>query len=146
MTEEAYSDDEMKIIEDIVDEIVSGATTQNIIEYEEEEEEEEEEIFQVVESDPQFPGGAEAMYRYVSQNMRYPQLARENGISGRVYVTFVVEKDGSLSGVRVLRDIGGGCGHEAVRIVKSMPRWIPGKQRGKNVRVQYNLPVNFSLR
>ena len=62
------------------------------------------------------------------------------------HVTFVVEKDGSVTGVRVLRDIGGGCGQEAIRVVKSMPKWTPGKQRGKNVRVQYNLPVNFSLR
>ena len=63
-----------------------------------------------------------------------------------MYVTFVVEKDGSVTGVRVLRDIGGGCGQEAIRVIKSMPKWTPGKQRGKNVRVQYNLPVNFSLK
>ena len=116
------------------------------VELEEEEEEEEEEIFQVVENDPEFPGGAEALYKYLAQNIKYPQLARENNITGRVYVTFVVEKDGSVTGVRVLRDIGGGCGQEAIRVVKAMPKWTPGKQRGKNVRVQYNLPVNFSLR
>ena len=116
------------------------------VKIEEEEEEDEQEIFQVVENDPEFPGGAEALYKYLAQNIKYPQLARENNITGRVYVTFVVEKDGSVTGVRVLRDIGGGCGQEAIRVVKSMPKWTPGKQRGKNVRVQYNLPVNFSLR
>ena len=115
------------------------------VKIEEEEEEEEQTIFQVVENDPEFPGGVEAMYKYLAQNIKYPQLARENNITGRVYVTFVVERDGSVSGVRVLRDIGGGCGAEAVRVVKSMPKWTPGKQRGKAVRVQYNLPVNFSL-
>ncbi len=116
------------------------------VKIEEEEEEDEQEIFQVVENDPEFPGGAEALYKYLAQNIKYPQLARENNITGRVYVTFVVEKDGSVTGVRVLRDIGGGCGQEAIRVIKSMPKWTPGKQRGKNVRVQYNLPVNFSLK
>lgn len=116
------------------------------VKIEEEEEEDEQEIFQVVENDPEFPGGVDAMYKYLAQNIKYPQLARENNITGRVYVTFVVEKDGSVTNVRVLRDIGGGCGQEAVRIVKAMPKWTPGKQRGKAVRVQYNLPVNFSLR
>ena len=115
------------------------------VKVEEEEEEDEQIIFQVVENDPEFPGGLEAMYKFLAQNIKYPQLARENNITGRVYVTFVVEKDGSVSGVRVLRDIGGGCGAEAVRVVKSMPKWTPGKQRGKAVRVQYNLPVNFNL-
>ena len=116
------------------------------VEIEEEEEVAEEEIFQVVENDPEFPGGVEAMYKYLAQNIKYPQLARENNITGKVWVTFVVEKDGSVTNVTVVRDIGGGCGAEAVRIVKSMPKWTPGKQRGKNVRVQYRLPVNFSLR
>ena len=99
-----------------------------------------------MENDPEFPGGVEAMYKYLAQNIKYPQLARENNITGKVYVEFVVEKDGSVSNVKVLRDIGGGCGQEAVRVVKSMPKWSPGKQRGKAVRVQYRLPVNFNLR
>ncbi len=115
------------------------------VKIDDEEEEDEQIIFQVVENDPEFPGGLEALMKYLKQNIKYPQLARENNITGRVFVTFVVEKDGSVTGVRVLRDIGGGCGQEAVRVVKSMPKWTPGKQRGKAVRVQYNLPVNFSL-
>ncbi|MBQ9416974.1 MAG: energy transducer TonB [Bacteroidales bacterium] len=116
------------------------------VKIEEEEEEDEQVIFQVVEQDPEFPGGQDAMMKYLATSIKYPQIAKEQSITGRVYVTFVVEKDGSVTGVRVLRDIGGGCGAEAVRVVKSMPKWTPGKQRGKAVRVQYNLPVNFSLR
>ena len=115
------------------------------VQVEEEEEEAEEEIFTVVESAPEFPGGAEALYKYLSQNIKYPQLARDNNITGKVFVTFVVERDGSIANPRILRDIGGGCGAEAVRVVKSMPKWTPGKQRGRSVRVQFNLPVSFQL-
>lgn len=110
-----------------------------------EREELEDEIYTVVEIDPEFPGGVEAMHKYIADNLSYPMLARENHITGRVYITFIVEKDGSISNVKTLRDIGGGCGAEACRIVRSMPNWKPGKQRGKAVRVQYNLPINFSL-
>ena len=104
-----------------------------------------EEAIAPVESDPEFPGGIDALYKFIQDNMHYPQLALENGIEGRVYVTFVVEEDGSISNVRVLRDIGGGCGAEAVRVVNMMPSWTPANQRGKTVRCQYNLPVNFTL-
>lgn len=109
------------------------------------EENDENEIFKEVEKDPEFPGGDKAMYKFLGQNIKYPQLARENNITGRVYITFIVEKDGSVSNVRVLRDIGGGCGKEAARVVESMPKWTPGHHKGKNVRVQCNLPINFNL-
>ena len=99
----------------------------------------------IVEDQPEFPGGYEAMKEFIQENIRYPQLALENGIEGRVYVIFVVEEDGSITDPRVLRDIGGGCGQEAVRIVKMMPKWKPGTQLGTPVRVQYPLPVNFVL-
>lgn len=112
---------------------------------EEEEEEEEQTIFTVVEESAMFPGGQEELMKYISENLRYPQQAREEGTQGLVYVTFVVEKDGSLTDIRILRDLGNGCGEEAVRIVKTMPKWIPAKQRGKEVRMQYNLPVKFTL-
>lgn len=102
-------------------------------------------IFNVVESDPKFPGGMAALYRFLAQNIKYPQLARENGITGKVYVTFIVERDGSIANPKVIRNIGGGCGAEAIRVVKMMPRWKPGRQRGKRVRVQYNLPISFNL-
>ena len=106
---------------------------------------EESAAFVVVDEEPQYPGGMDALYAFLKENIRYPQQARDNGITGKVYVTFVVEKDGSISNPRLLRDIGGGCGAEAIRVVRMMPRWIPGKLRGETVRVQFNLPVKFTL-
>lgn len=111
----------------------------------EEEVEEVEEIVTIPEVDPEFPGGQDALYKYLAQNIKYPEIARQNGITGKVYVTFVVEKDGSITNVRVLRDIGGGCGAEAVRVVESMPNWKPGKMGKQVVRSEFNLPVNFNL-
>lgn len=110
-----------------------------------EEEVEELEIFTVVESMPEFPGGDAARMKFLQENIKYPQLARESGIQGTVYVTFVVETDGRVTDVRVLRGIGGGCDEEAVRVIQAMPRWNPGKQRGKPVRVQFNMPIRFTL-
>ena len=147
---------EFEVVEDeaeIKNELVVNAEvtddTKNIeitpVKIEEEEEEEDVQIFTVVENDPEFPGGMEALYKYLRDNIKYPQLARDNNITGKVYVTFVVERDGSIAAPRVLKDIGGGCGAEAIRVVKSMPKWTPGKQRGKAVRVQFNLPVSFNL-
>ena len=103
------------------------------------------EIYQVVEEDPMFPGGKEALEKFLMDNIRYPQLAAENNISGKVYVSFVIEPDGSVTLPRVLRDVGGGCGTEAVRVVKMMPKWIPGKNGGKAIRTQFYLPVPFDL-
>ncbi|PLW93193.1 MAG: energy transducer TonB [Marinilabiliales bacterium] len=103
------------------------------------------EIFQIVEDMPSFPGGEEALFEYLQKNIQYPQMAKESNIQGTVFVGFVVEPDGSISNVKVLRGIGGGCDDEAIRVVKSMPRWAPGKQRGKPVRVQFNLPIKFVL-
>ena len=110
-----------------------------------EEEVVEQEIFQIVEEMPAFPGGEQKLMEYVGKNIKYPQIARETGIQGRVFIGFVVEPDGSVSNVKLLRGIGGGCDEEAMRVVKSMPKWKPGKQRGKAVRVSYMLPVNFKL-
>lgn len=112
----------------------------------EEEEYEEPEIFTIVEDMPSFPGGEEQLFRYLGENIKYPAMAKDAGITGIVFVTFVVKEDGSVSGVKVLRGIGGGCDEEAVRVVQAMPKWKPGKQRGKAVRVQYNLPIRFVLR
>ena len=106
----------------------------------------EQEIFKIVEEMPSFPGGEQKLMKYVSDNVKYPQIARETGIQGRVFVNFVVEPDGSVSNVSVLRGIGGGCDEEAMRVVKNMPKWKPGKQRGKAVRMQYMLPINFTLK
>ncbi len=102
-------------------------------------------VYQVVEEQPEFPGGMSKLYVYLQKNVKYPPAARESGIQGRVYVNFVIEKDGAVSRVRVIRGIGGGCDEEAVRVVKNMPRWKPGVQRGKPVRVSFNLPIKFTL-
>jgi protein TonB len=103
------------------------------------------EIFTVVEEQPTYPGGDEARIKFLQENMKYPEEAKELGVQGKVFVTFVVEVDGSITDVKVLRGIGSGCDDEAVRVVKSMPKWVPGKQRGVPVRVQFNLPINFKL-
>ncbi len=110
------------------------------------EEEEEEVIFVVVESMPEFPGGQQAMMRYIAENIKYPVIAQENGIQGRVICQFVVEKDGKVSDIQVVRSSGeASLDKEAQRVIGSMPKWKPGKQRGKPVRVKYTLPVNFRL-
>ena len=110
-----------------------------------EEEVTEQEVFTIVEEMPDFPGGVAKLSEYLQKNIKYPQMARESGIQGRVFVNFVVEPDGSVSHVNVMRSLGGGCDEEAMRVVKAMPKWKPGKQRGKPVRVSYILPVNFKL-
>jgi protein TonB len=112
---------------------------------EDEGEAQEEEIFVFVEDQPGYPGGDEARLTYLRDNIKYPEMAKESGIQGTVYVTFVVEKDGSISNVKVLRGIGGGCDEEAVRVIKNMPKWKPGKQRGRPVRAQFNMPIRFIL-
>ena len=110
------------------------------------EEEEEEVVFVVVESMPEFPGGTQALFKYLSENVKYPVIAQENGIQGRVICQFVVNKDGSIVDVEVVRSGGDpSLDKEAVRVIKSMPKWKPGKQRGKAVRVKYTVPVNFKL-
>jgi len=102
-------------------------------------------IFTVVEEMPSFPGGDEARIKFLTENIKYPQMAKESGIQGTVYVTFVVDEKGKVADVRVLRGIGGGCDEEAVRVVKLMPAWNAGKQSGKPVRVQFNMPIRFTL-
>lgn len=105
----------------------------------------EDEIFTVVEHKPLYIGGEIARIKFLQENLIYPQLARETGIQGTVYVTFVVEKDGGVTDIRVLRGIGGGCDEEAVRVISSMPRWIPAKQRSLPVRFQFTMPIKFTL-
>ena len=110
------------------------------------EEEEEEVVFVVVETMPEFPGGQQALFKYLSENVKYPVIAQENGIQGRVICQFVVNKDGSIVEVEVVRSGGdASLDKEAVRVIKSMPKWKPGKQRGKAVRAKYTVPVNFRL-
>ena len=102
-------------------------------------------VYQIVDEMPQYPGGETAMMEYVAKNVVYPKEAQEKGISGRVFVGFIVEKDGSIGEVKLLRGIGGGCDEEAIRVIKGMPKWKPGKQEGKPVRVSYQMPINFKL-
>lgn len=102
-------------------------------------------IFRVVEQDASFPAGVQKLYEYLGDNIKYPQQAKETGTQGKVYLEFVVEVDGSITDIKILRDIGSGCGEEAKRVVKEMPKWQPAKQRGKAVRQQFVLPVTFNL-
>jgi protein TonB len=109
------------------------------------EEEDTEVIFMVVESMPSFPGGDAALFKYLSDNIKYPVIAQESGIQGRVICQFVVNRDGSIVDIEVVRSVDRSLDTEAVRVIQSMPKWTPGKQRGKTVRVKYTLPVNFRL-
>ena len=102
-------------------------------------------VYDVVEVMPQYPGGQIAMMKYIMENIKYPKQIMEEGIQGRVTVSFIVEKDGRVSNVRLLRSVQPALDKEAVRVVKSMPKWTPGKQNGKPVRVRFNLPVMFKL-
>lgn len=101
--------------------------------------------YTIVEQMPEFPGGEAALNNYLRQNMSYPAIAKESNIQGTVFISFVVNRNGAISDVKILRGIGGGCDEEAVRVVRSMPAWIPGKQNGATVPVLYNLPVKFIL-
>jgi protein TonB len=117
------------------------------------------EVFQVVEDMPRFKGCEkerneedaakcfqEKLYGFLSQNIKYPQQAKELGIQGKVFISFVIEKDGSVANVEILRGIGGGCDEEAERVIKKLPTFTPGKQRGRPARVQYRLPISFTLK
>lgn len=115
------------------------------VEVEEEVVEETEEVFLIVEQMPEFPGGDEALRKYLATSVKYPVIAQENGIQGRVFVAFVVDKNGNVTNVRVARPFDPNLDKEAVRVVQSMPKWTPGKQRGKAVKVSYTVPINFVL-
>ena len=106
---------------------------------------EETKVFTVVEQMPMFPGGDAALMSYLAKNINYPTVAAENGVQGRVVIGFVVERDGSITDVNVLRGVDPSLDREAMRVVKSMPRWTPGKQNGSAVRVKYQVPVAFRL-
>jgi len=111
----------------------------------EEEVDEQDVIFTLVELMPEFPGGNEEFFRYLHKNLNYPKEASDSAIQGRVYISFVVEEDGRISNAKVIRGIGGGCDEEAVRVIEQMPEWTPGYQRGKSIKVQYNMPIIFKL-
>jgi len=103
------------------------------------------EIFDIVEDQPTPPGGMQAFYKYVSKSMKYPKQARRMGVEGRVFVQFVVDKNGQLTEVKAIKGIGAGCDEEAVRVLKQAAKWKPGKQRGRPVKVRMILPITFKL-
>jgi len=111
----------------------------------EEEEEDATEVFFIVEDMPEFPGGELALRKYISSHVKYPVIAQENGIQGKVYVTFVVGKDGKVYNAGIARGVDPSLNKEALRVVNSLPKWKPGKQRGKAVNVSYTVPINFVL-
>lgn len=106
----------------------------------------EDEIFDVVDEDPSFPGGIDKFRKFLGSNIVYPRIARELGVQGRVVVQFVVEKDGAVSDIVVVRSLGSGTDEEAIRVLQKMPKWNPGKQDGRVVRVKYTVPIPFSLK
>ena len=123
-------------------------TQEDVLTITEEESEENtatDDIYQVVEEQPLFPGGMDKMAEFLQANIKYPALCKKEGIQGRVIVQFVVNKDGSICDAKVVKSAHPQLDAEAIRVISSMPRWIPGKQKGKNVRVRYTLPVYFRL-
>ena len=141
-------EDDAEIEEDIMasfEDNVEWVDLSEIDYVEVEPEPEEEEIFMVVEKSPEFPGGTNALYDYLRKNMKYPAICRESGITGRVIVSFTVNKDGSIVDGEVVKGVHPQMDKEAVRVVSAMPKWSPGEQRGKPVRCRFNLPVNFRL-
>ena len=141
--------DEEEIEEEIEVDLDVDMTEETVIEevvFEEAPEEEEaDEIFTIVEDQPGFPGGMGAFYTYVQKNLKYPNQARRMGIEGKVFVQFVVDKQGNITEVSPIKGIGAGCDEEAARVIKSSPKWSPGKQRGKAVKVRMILPITFKL-
>ena len=109
------------------------------------EEEVADEIFTIVEDQPQPKGGMAAFYEYIGKKLKYPAQARRMGIEGKVFVEFVVDKDGSITSVKAIKGIGAGCDQEAIRVIQTAPKWNPGKQRGRPVKVRMILPITFKL-
>ena len=136
------------IVEDkveIVDEAKIEATESDEKVAIEIEEESDEEFFMVVENMPEFPGGDAGLMKYIQNNVKYPPIAKEYNITGKVYVSFIVDKSGSVTDVKIVRGVDKSLDAEAVRVVKSLPKYKPGKQRGKAVRVMFTIPINFTL-
>lgn len=138
-----YSTQDKKNVEAVTTREMKGIKIRTLDEIESEEDDAT--VFTIVEQMPVFPGGQEKMLDFLSENLKYPDSAKESGIHGTVYISFVVRKDGTISDVKVLRSIGGGCDEEAVRVVKKMPHWKPATQRGKKVDVVFTIPVVFKL-
>ena len=102
-------------------------------------------VFSIVEESPEFPGGIDSMYAFIQKNIHYPEVSKERGEQGTVYLNFIVEEDGSITNIHIVRGVSELIDKEAIRVVKLMPNWIPGKQAGKAVRVRFTLPIRFQL-
>ena len=143
VSDEEEIEEEVEVELDV--EVTEDTAIEEIIFTEEPEEEVSDEIFTIVEERPEFPGGVNALRKFLYKNLRYPDQARRMGIEGRVYVQFVVERDGSVTDLTVVRGLGAGCDKETLRVLKLLPKFSPGKQRGNPVRVKMVLPVIFRL-
>lgn len=140
-------DDDVEIDDELdIDDVEADQETEvAIVEMQEEEEEEEEEVFVVVEHMPEFPGGDLALRKYIAEHVQYPEIAKENGLQGKVYIQFVINAKGEVEQVKVARGVDPALDKEAIRVVQGLPKWKPGSQSGKPVRVSYNVPINFQL-
>lgn len=134
-------EDELEILDTEADQ----ETEVEIVEIEEEEEEEEAQVFFIVENMPEFPGGDLELRKHIAQNIQYPEIAKENGIQGRVFVQFVVNQRGNVEQVKVVRGVDPSLDKEAIRVIENLPSWKPGSQRGKPVKVSFTVPINFQL-
>ncbi len=139
-----------EVVEDIefdldVEMVEEESVLDHNIDFTEEPEEKVEEIFIIVEQYPEPVGGMEAFYTFIGENIKYPVQARRLNVQGMVFLQFVVEKDGSLTDIKVVKGIGAGCDEEAVRVLSNVPKWKPGKQRGRFVRVKLTIPIRFVL-
>ncbi len=142
--DQEIEDDPYDISVEITDE------TENILnqipEFTDEPEDPDKVIFTPVQNPPEYPGGYPALLKFLERNLNYPEMAKEAGIQGKVYVSFIVWKDGSVSDIKIIRGIGGGCDEEVLRVLKLMPKWKPGEQNGKKVNVAFRMPVVFRLK
>lgn len=142
--DEEEIEEEIEIDLDV--EITEETEIEEMVFEEEPEEEEAEQIFMIVEEEASFPGGNKAWAKFLKKNLKYPRQAKRMGIEGRVFLSFVVAKDGSLSDIQVTRKIGGGCDEEAVRVLEASPKWNPGKQRGRPVNSRFRFYITFRLK
>jgi len=138
-------EDELEIQDTEADEETEIDVSPIVVDYAPEEKEEEEQVFYIVEEMPEFPGGELALRKFIANAIKYPVIAQENGVEGKVYVSFVVGKDGQVTNARVVRSVDPSLDQEALRVVNSLPVWKPGKQRGQPVRVAFSVPISFVL-
>lgn len=140
-------EDDVEIEDELeINDIEADEDTQvEIVQIDEEEDEAEAEVFLIVETMPEFPGGDIALRKHIAQSVQYPEIAKENGIMGKVFVQFVVNKKGEVEQVKVVRGVDPALDKEAIRVIQSLPKWKPGEQRGKPVKVAYTVPINFQL-